>query len=109
MGSGSGMGGRLTPSVPPPGVFMMALVPAPEIGLGSVTPGRTGGREGTMGLPAPANTPTPCPKAAATWPGDSGCGTSDTSVLAIAPVTPEGTLGVMITGANGGIPGGAKA
>ena len=49
------------------------------------------------------------PTAATTWLGDSGCGTSGTSVLAIAPVTPEGAVGVMITGANGGIPGGAKA
>jgi len=62
-----------------------------------------------MGPPAPTNGTTPCPKAVTTWLGDSGCGTSGTSVLAIAPVTPGGAVGVMITGANGGIPGGAKA
>src|SRR5438093_6313587 len=87
---------------------MMAAIPAPEIGLGGVRPGRTGGGGAMMGPPAPANVKTPCPEAATTWLGDSGCGTSGTSVPAIAPVTPGGAVGVMITGANGGIPVDAK-
>ena len=61
-----------------------------------------------MGPPAPTNGIPPCPKTVTTWPGDSGCGTSGTSVPAIAPVTPGGAVGVMITGANGGIPVDAK-
>jgi len=88
---------------------MMAEIPAPEIGLGGIALGRIGGGGSTIVPPATANATTPCPEAAATWLGDSGCGTSGTSVLAIAPVTPGGAVGVMITGANGGIPGGAKA
>src|SRR6266581_356391 len=78
------------------------------ISFSGVAPSGTG-EGGTRGTPAPANASTPCPEVAATWPGDSGCGTSGTSVPAIAPVTPGGALGVMITGANGGIPRGAKA
>src|SRR5205809_6210868 len=88
---------------------MMAAIPAPEIGLGGIALGRIGGGGSTIGPPASANVKTPCPEAATTWLGDSGCGTSGTSVPAIAPVTPGGAVGVMITGAPGGIPGGAKA
>src|SRR2546421_248711 len=57
------------------------LLPAgSEITLDGAAPCGTG--EGaTTGPPIPANALTPC-TAAAAWPGDSGCGTSGTSVLA---------------------------
>src|SRR5438445_2512887 len=107
MGSGMAPG-----TIPLPGASgLIAPAPAPERTLGGVTTPETGGSVGgcKMGPGPPAGGGGTPPTAVATWPGDSGCGTSATSVLAIAPATPEGTLGVMITGANGGIPGGAKA